>query len=53
MTTIYKVWIREVYRVIGLRFKGDEANDFKLKTDWEAHYSNKLTAHEAVTIFCG
>jgi len=53
MTTIYEAWIKEVYRVIMLRFKGSEVNDFKEKTNWQAHYDNKLTAHEAVTISCG
>jgi len=53
MTTIYEVWIKEVYRVISLRFKGDDVDGFKSSTDWRSHYDNQLTAHEAVTISCG
>jgi len=53
MTTIYEVWIKEVYRVIILRFKGNDVNYFKEKTDWRRHYDNRLSAHEAVTISCG
>jgi len=53
MTTIYEVWITEVYRVIGLRFQDNDAADFKTRTDWKTYYDNQLTAHEAVTISCG
>ena len=47
---MYKIWIKEVKRIIGLRFKDLDMSDFKGLADWELHYDNKLTAHEAVTI---
>ena len=53
MTTIYQVWIKEVYRVITLRFSDKDAESFKSKIDWEAHYNNRIMPHEAVTISCG
>lgn len=39
--------------MISLRFKGSDVDSLKELTNWRAHYDNKLTAHEAVTISCG
>ena len=47
---MYKIWMKEVARVIGLRFKDQDVSNFEGLADWKRHYDNKLTAHEAVTI---
>jgi len=50
---MYEIWIKEVTRVIGLRFKDKGTSDFNGLEGWRQYYDNKLTAHEAVIMCCG
>ena len=45
-----KIWLKEVKRIIDLRFKGEDTSKFRDWTDWKRLYRDDLTAHEAVTL---